>query len=109
MHHQQSEFVVWPCGERHKQVHEGFRKIVNIPNIIGAIDGTHIILANAPGKDPEAFFNHKKQYSIQCQAIVDADGIFTDFLVGWPGSVHDAHVYRSSDFYKNKSSYIVEQ
>jgi hypothetical protein len=85
----------------------GFRQIFDIPNIIGALDGTHIILANAPGKDPEAFFNRKKQYSIQCQAFVDAEGVFTDFLVGWPGSVHDARVYRSSGFYQNKSDYIV--
>ncbi|CAG8655352.1 4276_t:CDS:2, partial [Paraglomus occultum] len=46
--------------------------------------------SNAPKKDPETFFNHKKQYSIQYQAIVDANGIFTDFYIGWPGSVHDA-------------------
>jgi hypothetical protein len=107
LRHLQSELVKWPRGERRKEVHEGFQKLLGIPNIIGAIDGTHIILANAPKNDPETFFNRKKQYSVQCQAIVDADGIFTDFLVGWPGSVHDARVYQNSDFLKNRSDYIM--
>ena len=39
-------------------------------NVIGTIDGTHIILGIAPLKQPEIYWNRKKKYSIQCQAIV---------------------------------------
>jgi len=87
LRHLQSKFVKWPCGERRIAIHEEFKSFFGIPNIIGAIDGTHVILANAPKKDPETFFNRKKQYSIQCQAIVDTNGIFTDFLY-WLARLH---------------------
>ena len=70
-----------------KQFMKNFNFFFGIPNIVGAIDGTHVILANAPKKNSETFFNRKKQYSIQCQAIVDTNGIFTDFLY-WLARLH---------------------
>ena len=82
-------------------VHLGFNNIGGFNNVIGAIDGTHIILENAPLKQPEIYWNHKKQYSIQCQGIVDYRGIFIDYEIGWPESVHDAKVYQNSFFYQN--------
>ena len=87
-------------------VHLGFSKIGGFNNVIGAIDGTHIILENAPLKQSEIYWNRKKKYSIQCQAIVDYCGIFIDYEIGWPGSVHDAKVYRNSFFYQNVSTLI---
>jgi hypothetical protein len=100
------ELVKWPTGELRKLVHLEFNKIGGFNNVIGAIDGTHIILENAPLKQPEIYWNRKKKYSIQCQAIVDHRGIFTDYEIGWPGSVHDAKVYRNSFFYQNVSTLI---
>ncbi|CAB5201949.1 unnamed protein product [Rhizophagus irregularis] len=100
------ELVNWPTGELRKLVHLGFNKIGGFNNVIGAIDGTHIILENAPLKQPEIYWNYKKKYSIQCQAIVNHCGIFTDYEIGWPGSVHDAKVYRNSFFYQNVSTLI---
>ena len=100
------ELIIWPTGELRKMVHLGFNKIGGFNNVIGAIDGTHIILGNAPLKQPEIYWNRKKKHSIQCQAIVDYHGIFTDYEIGWPGSVHDAKVYRNSFFYRNVSTFI---
>ncbi|GBC00351.1 hypothetical protein RclHR1_03820016 [Rhizophagus clarus] len=37
---------------------------------------------------------------------VDHRGIFISYDVGWPGSVHDAKVYRNSHFYLNRTSLI---
>jgi len=101
-----NNYIKWPIEQYRHEVLDGFQKIGGFPNVIGAIDGIHINLTNAPFKDPEVFFDRRKRYSIQCQAIVDYRGIFTNFLIGWPGSVHDARVYSNSDFYINRRSFI---
>ncbi|GET01712.1 putative nuclease HARBI1 [Rhizophagus clarus] len=75
-------------------VHLGFNNIGEFNNVIGAIDGIHIIiLGTALLKQSEIYWNYKKKYSIQCQGIVDHRGIFTDYEIGWPESVHDTKVY----------------
>lgn len=98
--------VMWPTQESRRIIHAGFKNIGGFENVIGAIDGTHIILGIAPLKQPEIYWNRKKKYSIQCQGIVDHRGVFIDYEIGWPGSVHDAKVYRNSFFYQNVSTLI---
>ncbi|KAG6932672.1 hypothetical protein G0U57_020946, partial [Chelydra serpentina] len=34
------------------------------------------------------------------QALVDHKGCFTNINVGWPGKVHDAHVFRNSGLFR---------
>jgi len=99
-----SDFVKWPQGDQRHAVHAGFKEIGGFTNVIGAIDGTHIILATAPWRDSEVYFNRKRDYSIQCQGIVNHKGLFIDYTIGFPGSVHDARVYRNSKFFANKSN-----
>jgi len=65
-------------------------------------------LGEAPSQDATAYFTRKKRYAIQCQGIVDYRGIFINYIIGWPGSVHDARVYSNSDFFLNKEKYIEE-
>src|SRR6266536_1315587 len=101
-----AEYVKWPTGQDRKFVHDGFEAIGGIEDIIGAIDGTHFILQNAPQKEKYLYFTRKKRYALHCQGIVDHRGIFISYDVGWPGSVHDAKVYRNSHFYLNRSSLI---
>ena len=43
-----------------------------------------------------AYYNRKGHYSIIVQAVVDHQYRFTDVNIGWPGSVHDARVYKNS-------------
>ena len=63
--------IKWPTGENKQIIHKGFKNIGGFRNVIGSIDGTHVVLTNKPPKDPEVFFNRKKCYSIQVQAIVN--------------------------------------
>ena len=105
---QKKLFVKWPTLEERKKVHEGFENLGGLKNVIGAVDGTYIPMKNAPSKDPEVYFTRKKRYAIHCQGIVNDRGIFISFDVGWPGSVHDARVFRNSSFYKNYSNLIQE-
>ena len=70
------------------------------------MDETYVPMRNASSKDPEVYFTKKKRYAIHCQGIVNDSSIFTSFDIGWPGSIHDARVFRNSSFYKNYSNLI---
>ena len=98
--------VKWSVGEAKQSVYKGFKNIGGMDKIIEAINRSHIVLANAPLKQPETYWNRKKRYSIQLQGIVDHKGMFIDYEIGWPGSVHDAKVYKNSYFYQNVSKII---
>ena len=65
----------------------------------GAIDGTHISIV-APKQNPADCINRKKYHSIIMQAVVDSSYLFCDFVVCWPGSVHDARVLSNSKLYE---------
>jgi len=70
----------------------------NFPNIIGAIDGSHIPI-EAPSDNPNAYYNRKKFHSIILQGVCDTDLKFTHVNIGWPGRVHDAKVLRNSELW----------
>jgi len=91
----QTAFIRWPRGEYADAVVAGFQQKQGMDNVIGAIDGSHVRIA-CPHKDPADYVNRKSYYSIILQAVCDHKMRFTDVYVGWPGSVHDARVYRNS-------------
>jgi hypothetical protein len=69
------------------------------PNVIGAIDGTHIKMHKRPNVEhPEIYFDRKSRYSVLAQAVVNDMGIFLDFEMGWPGRTHDARAFDESQF-----------
>lgn len=68
---------------------------LRMPNIVGAIDGTHIGIRK-PAFSGTAYWNRKRFYSFNCQAVCDARGRFIDWESGAPGSYHDGRVFRQS-------------
>nr|CAI5840351.1 unnamed protein product [Callosobruchus analis] len=58
------------------------------------MDGTDFKI-NKPEQDPQSYFNRKKQ------AVCDSDQRLTDIFIGYPGSVHDARVFRNSTLYQD--------
>ncbi|XP_062418244.1 uncharacterized protein LOC134129044 [Pungitius pungitius] len=82
-------------------VGQGFVALSGTPafhNVVGAIDGTHIRI-KPPVLHRLDYLNYKGFYSINMQAICDAEGRFLDIFVGYPGSVHDTRVMKNSSFY----------
>ena len=51
-------------------VHSGFKDIGGFSNVIGAIDGTHIILGIAPLKQPEIYWNRKKNTQFNVKVLL---------------------------------------
>jgi len=77
------------------QVDQGFKNKRDIDGVIGATDGCHIAVA-CPNENACDYVNRKGYHSVVLQAACDCDMYFTDLCVGWPGSVHDAQVFRNS-------------
>jgi hypothetical protein len=73
-----------------------FYAIKNFPNVIGAIDCTHVEIL-APHKAIEAnYVNRKNYHSINLQAICNASLEFINVVVKYPGRVHDAFIWEGS-------------
>ena len=55
------QFIHTPQGDRLQNIIESFRDITGLPNIVGAIDGSHIPLSTRPNRwyipMPSDFFN----------------------------------------------------
>ena len=51
---------------------EEFEEMYGIPQIVGGIDGCHVEI-NAPSQNHKDYFNRKQHYSVNLQAIVDAN------------------------------------
>lgn len=76
-----------------------FEDIRKFPNVIGAIDCTHIEI-KAPASQSVAYNSRKYKHTMQLQAVVDARGAFIDVFTGWPGSVSDARIWANSPLFQ---------
>ncbi|KAJ8915701.1 hypothetical protein NQ315_000635 [Exocentrus adspersus] len=88
------DIIKWP-NEAEKRLSEEHFRANGFPNIIGAIDGSHIKI-DRPINDPHSYINRKGYYSIQMQAVCDHKRKIIDVFIGYPGSVHDSRVFRNS-------------
>nr|CAI5831036.1 unnamed protein product [Callosobruchus analis] len=91
--------VTWPSEEEREEIVAKFANM-GFSNVIGCMDGTDFKI-DKPEHDPQSYFNRKKFYSIQMQAVCDSDQRLTDIFIGYPGSVHDARVFRNSTLYQD--------
>lgn len=76
-----------------------FEHLSALPNIAGAIDGTHIRIS-APKESAVDYFSRYQQHDFIIQAVVDGSTLFTDFSAGFPGSMHDARVLRNTTLFR---------
>ncbi|KAK0140608.1 putative nuclease HARBI1 [Merluccius polli] len=72
-----------------------FAEIAGFPNVIGAIDCTHIAI-KAPSEGEYAYVNRKHFHSLNVQIICDAQMRLTNIVARWPGSTHDSFVLTNS-------------
>ncbi|XP_052786768.1 putative nuclease HARBI1 isoform X1 [Mya arenaria] len=93
---QKSNFINFPTTRREMdQVAEGFSARCGIPGIVGAVDGTHVPVPGPRSQHRASFINRKGYPSIQLQVVCDSKLRLLDTYTGWPGSVHDARVFRN--------------
>ena len=70
-----------------------------IPQVVWAIDGTHVEIICPDNDSKVDYYSRKQMYTENTQAIVEADPVFLDIATGFPGSVHDARVLRSTSLF----------
>lgn len=95
------EFIKIPVGRR--RVHEitlAFQELTSLPNMCGAIDGTHIRLRRPPpSSSPSSYRSSLGFPSVLLQVVADHKKIFWDVCVKAPGGADDASHFRDSLLY----------
>lgn len=89
-------FIAFPLTRDAQQVtKEKFYDMKEFPNILGAIDGTHIFIST-PTKDEHLYVSRKGGHSINVLAVCNASLHFTYVLARYPGSTNDAYAWANS-------------
>ena len=87
------QFIHTHQGDYLQNIIESFQNITGLPNIAGAIDGTHIPLSVRTNKQytsmPSDFFNQKKFHTIVLQGVCDSNKMFWNVCARQPGGVHN--------------------
>ncbi|XP_068089492.1 putative nuclease HARBI1 [Hyperolius riggenbachi] len=72
-----------------------FYHLAQMPNVIGAIDCTHVALV-PPSADEYMYRNRKLGHSLNVQVVCGPDMEIFSVVAKFPGSCHDAHILRES-------------
>ncbi|KAJ1206667.1 hypothetical protein NDU88_002069 [Pleurodeles waltl] len=92
--HMQS-YVGFPQVEDFPTVKGDFYALGHIPNIIGAIDGTHVALV-PPRRSEQVCRNRKSYHSMNVQMVCLADQYISHVNAKFPVSVDDAYILWNS-------------
>ncbi len=95
------KLITWPMGDKMQAVMFDLKTWCGMPNVIGAIDGTHISIAKPSNFYYKDYFFHKiMQYNVVAQVMFASQKRFMDVYVGLIGSVNDFGVLRKSRLYQ---------
>ena len=84
--------------------HFGNSTDCRIPNVVGAIDCTHVEIKGPETESQIDYFDQKQRYSIATQAVVEGNLLFLDVALGFPGSIHDARILRRSTLHQKANA-----
>ncbi|XP_039592033.1 putative nuclease HARBI1, partial [Polypterus senegalus] len=85
-------FITFPGHRGILAIKETFFGINDFPNVIGAIDCTHVRIKAPAGPTEPDYINRKSYYSINVQMVCTAEHLISNIVAKWPGSVHDARI-----------------
>ncbi|KAJ1153903.1 hypothetical protein NDU88_006661 [Pleurodeles waltl] len=88
-------YIIFPQVEDLPTVKGDFYSLGHIPNIIGAIDCTHVAFV-PPCRNEQVYRNHKSYHSVNVQMVCLADQYISHVNAKYPGSVHEAYILRNS-------------
>ena len=80
----------------------------NFPGGFAAVDGCHVPI-KVPIQHADSYINRKSFASVVLQATCTKNLQFIDVSTGWPGSMHDARIYRKSKLHKLLNSGVIQR
>ncbi|XP_023217212.1 protein ALP1-like [Centruroides sculpturatus] len=92
-------FIKWPVDKDAQEVVKNFSSLRgrnSFPNVFGCVDGT-LIQVTVCHHEKQEYYSRKQCTAVILQGICRSDKMFTAVYAGWPGSAHDARVWRNSD------------
>lgn len=90
----------WPDAEEMTAIKAKFEKIQGLPNCCGTIDTMHILMCSSAQPNSSVWVDGENRNSMVLQAVVDPDLRFRDVVSGWPGSLDNSCILRTSGFYR---------
>ena len=91
-----NDFIKFPKAEAEtRQAIQKFQDISHFPQVVGALDGSHIPI-KAPKEELNEYVNRKSFHCIVLQGVADANRKFLHVSTSYAGSIHDARVLRMS-------------
>ena len=95
-----SEFIFMPNVDQMQDTAQRMQEKFKLPRFAYAVDGVQMRFPDAPrnipaNKTTQMFWCRKQFYAINTQ-VVGNDRFIYDVDCGWPGSTHDARIWRRS-------------
>nr|XP_018998909.1 uncharacterized protein I203_08555 [Kwoniella mangroviensis CBS 8507]OCF62370.1 hypothetical protein I203_08555 [Kwoniella mangroviensis CBS 8507] len=106
---QQHRFLSWPTVEAREYIKEKIQREHGIPDCVGYIDGTHIILEYAPAKPKQTqagFFSRKGSYGMLLLATIDHNKRFTFLHYGYSSRSSDIRAQYNSSLYRTPGAFF---
>ena len=95
-----SDWIKFPTtDEEHKCSEESWLAKLGFPCTVGALDCTHVRIEKPGGQFGDDFVNRKNYASFNVQVTCNEKYHFPSIDVGWPGSVHDSRILKTSALY----------
>ncbi|MCO5548531.1 hypothetical protein L7F22_001991 [Adiantum nelumboides] len=95
-------YISIPFGEKLHNIIADFQTLTLLPNVCGAINGSHIKLAKKPNMEhiPAQYWCRHHFHSVLLQAICDVQKRIWDVYVLAPGGTNDAAHWKASSIYR---------